>query len=334
MNLDFSVDHGAIEVYHSLPKELVHLAMPGAHTVHIKTDFAKAFFHCYKGDGYRVWINKIHSSADGYINSRGNFSVIEYSYALSGQLEGKWDGMYNAGLMPRTFNIRSTPHVLTRARFRKNRNYHTFEIEFEDKFIKKLGKRYPLFNYFLDLVRKGEPTQLCPRHLPSTRLMDDAIRDFMRNRYHPVLQPMLLERCVTQILLEAFQLAFFADEPDPGFIKPHEEEQLYKARTMIIEQPVHMPLTIEELCRKLNMREDKLFNGFRELFNITPGKFQTECKFRQIEQWLLEGHSPSSVSNLAGYGSVPTFYDAFGERYKCTPTEWQMSMGVKQKKRK
>lgn len=309
MNLEFHTDDERIEIYQTIPEELQRLHIPGTIPFYLPTPFGRFLFQRFQEEGFCCAYNRGNGFGNGHIHTRGPETALEYRSCLTGQLEGKWDGICSSGLLPRTFNFSSTSEIITTAKLRPGREYAWFDIQFERPYLQRFAETHADFRYFLKQVDAGQPVQLSKIDYTCSDRMMDAINGIIYSYYDPVLRAMTLEPNVTIILAEAFHVAFHKVQPPPEeiILEPHEYDQIRKVHFYIVMESFNNHLTNGQLCEKFKVRKAVLHQGFRKLYKTTPQKLVHQTRYDQIKILLLQGHTPTEVARMAQFENVSYF---------------------------
>ena len=113
-----------------------------------------------------------------------------------------------------------------------------------------------------------------------------------------------------------------------AMVKPHISDTdlscIYQAGK-ILKKQIANPPTVEELAQKVYTNRKKLYQGFREVYGITPLSYSRNCRLMQARQLLMT--SDLSVENIAttvGYTNRSKFAAIFRQRMGINPKAFQM----------
>lgn len=310
---------GPVEIIKVVPENLKQWTLLNANPFILRGRNFHALLQEVTGNGFRVWCSRYRIQRPTILKARANLAVLELRIAIKNQIEGSWEKILIPALKEYFFNLSSTPHVLTKAMFKENKDYITFDIHFEIGFLQKLGIDYKTLEKFIKKVQKAQPAELSPFPHPCPAEMIDAIDAILNNSYSAKAQPHLLECKVKEILLSALETIGRSELLLPIPIQPYDIEKLHHAKSLIRE---YLPewATPEVICRKTGLNELKLKVGFRHLFNTSPYEYYRELKLKEAKKLLLEGkESITSIAYLSGYKHVSSFSREFKKLFHYEP---------------
>lgn len=100
----------------------------------------------------------------------------------------------------------------------------------------------------------------------------------------------------------------------------YEEEQLHKARELLLSQLDRPPLTIRALARQVGLNEFKLKTGFKHLFATGVFECFQQARMERARHLLLHTDRPiKDICQEAGYPRMSNFITAFRKHFGYTP---------------
>ena len=106
-------------------------------------------------------------------------------------------------------------------------------------------------------------------------------------------------------------------------LREADKEALLKVK-LLLDSKLEQTPTIEDLCRKSGMNEDKLKKGFKQLYGQGPFGYHLNLKMEKAKDLLL--HSENSVNEIAfalGYEHASSICNIFKEVVGLTAGEWR-----------
>src|ERR1700683_2391331 len=129
MKLEVKSNHdGIIEIVNELPEELKHFKLPLTNPFSISGLFGNALFQHMQGEYFDIWFSHYLAKINTDLSARGNIAIVEFHMPWDISFESMWDGIPNASLQSRQFNISSTSYIKNKAKFLPDKKYSTFDI--------------------------------------------------------------------------------------------------------------------------------------------------------------------------------------------------------------
>ncbi len=308
MNYEITIEGGGdIVVYKDMPEELSRLSKLPASSYTLKGDWGKANFLHYTGKGFTISFNEYRMAKRTILKGRSSETIIELHIALGHPLQGTWDGIIQPSLSRRQFNLRHTESVSTRVIFEADKLYDSFDIYFEKGYLIQMASDFPLLAQFLEKVERKDAASLSAVNYYCNKEMLSAINFIENNVYNARSQKWLVENKVKEILLAALEITEEIPPRKEIKIYPHEEEALIALKASMTDLLDDTP-SLESFCRQCGMSENRLTNGFRQLFGITPHEHHIAMRMEEAKRLLLETDDPvSKIAYKVGYHWVSNF---------------------------
>ena len=152
------------------------------------------------------------------------------------------------------------------------------------------------------------------------------IKDFVTESnsqipYMNSLMLCLLQETIIRLLQHEF-VGQTADKPVTE-VRQHYQDELLERIMTYIDDNIHEPLTIAEICHKFSLSRSSLQILFKENLNQTPKKYISELKLEKSCQLLREGrYTVSEIAFMLGFNSIHYFSRAFTQKYSMAPSEY------------
>ena len=136
--------------------------------------------------------------------------------------------------------------------------------------------------------------------------LEELMRRFDRHAAGYSGEPLklLLESCLTELVVK---FAYSEMEECPS---ERVNEQV-SAIAKYISGNLHLPLTIDDVCRHFGVSRSYLFKAFTESFRESPKQYIINKKMMLAQRLLAQGERPTDVSEKCGFSDYSTFYRAF-----------------------
>lgn len=284
-------------------------------------DLWNGVFEYLHGPGFNVNYNQLHIQRPVVLSASGNVPAIELRFMLGQPLRGKWEGIADPVLLRDQFSLSYTPYIYTEALLDKG-VYETFDIHFDVGYLQRMAADFPLLDAFVNSVLKFCAVDLVPEHHYCSPAMRQSIHYLLNHPFSKAGQQYLLEAKVIELLLSALEIVHKDKVASKVLLTPTDIEALHEVRRRIAADE-SIALSYAQLQR-CGLNENKLLNGFKELFGTTPYQFHMELKMNKAVQLLLD--TTESVTNIAftiGYHYVSNFSLEFSKRFGCSPGEYR-----------
>lgn len=101
-------------------------------------------------------------------------------------------------------------------------------------------------------------------------------------------------------------------------------ERLLQIRSLIDEHHGR-PMTIEQLAKKFGLNTRQLKTGFREMFNVTIGRYQLQRRMERAALLLVQTSKPIElICDMVGYDDRSSFTRRFKPIFKMTPLQYRI----------
>jgi len=322
MELPFSLDHPAVPWRRGLPPEGGHL-FGGAQA-----------FHARWADG-GLLLQKASSGDHTLIHGQGSLSpgarlvlvqhmpLVGLHLALQGSYS--WQGMAAQSLKEGQFNLCCRPAgaltvTVTTA------GIAGLELALPSSYLHHFSASYPVLAPFLGQVAQGREALLGPRPFTASRNMVQRAQRLLHHPYQEVLRNMFMEAQVTELLLEALEIATGHRAALPP-VSPEEMERIAAVRQLLDAQ-LDRRLTVAQLARRAHMNVVKLNQGFRLLTGTTLFDYHLARRMERARELLASTRLLlEEIAEETGYEHLSSFIAAFKALHGMTPATYRRSKG-------
>jgi AraC-like DNA-binding protein len=143
-----------------------------------------------------------------------------------------------------------------------------------------------------------------------------------RGNHHIYFEAKALEL----LFLELEQVTALAVQSANSFLKAHDLERIYQAKT-IVEENLLNPCSLIELAHKVGLNDFKLKKGFREVFGTTVFGYLYHLRMDKAKLLLKDGKPVREVAFEVGYKNAHHFTTAFKKKFGYLPSKINKLLG-------
>ncbi len=185
-----------------------------------------------------------------------------------------------------------------------------------DRFLLRFYDDNPFFNKFCNEMEKGN-SMWAGKGIGVSPGMVNIIRDIHNAPYSGQLKKLYIESKILELMV--MQIGTFTQEETTTSLKTRDKDLIREVKRYIEENPGSAK-TIVELARMVGINQNKLKQGFKELFNNTVFGFITDVRMEKAKHLLLEKEMfVNEVADLVGYKYPQHFTAAFKRKYGFLP---------------
>lgn len=160
-----------------------------------------------------------------------------------------------------------------------------------------------------------------------TPAQQQVLQQILEWPYHGLTRQFYLEGKVLELL--ALQLSQLTnkqlDHSSP--LKTRDIDRIYEARDILI-QNLAAPPSLAELARQVHLNENRLCQGFRQVFDTTVFGYLYNHRMELACQILQTGNlNIQETACRVGYTSRSSFVAAFKKKFKVSPSRYLKEMG-------
>ncbi len=151
--------------------------------------------------------------------------------------------------------------------------------------------------------------------------ISDCIQQLSDNPYRGLVRSSFSEAKAIELL--SLQLKQFAERTAPNrsskTLKRPELEKIREARRLLVDELSEAP-TIPELSRRSGINQQKLKQGFKEVYGTTIYKYLQRERMEAAKYLLMEGElSVGEIAHRVGYSNQSHFARRFKQHYGLSP---------------
>ena len=155
-----------------------------------------------------------------------------------------------------------------------------------------------------------------------TPAQQQVLQQILEWPYHGLTRQLYIEGKVLELL--ALQFSQFATRQSDhhGALKPRDLDRIYEARDILI-QNLDAPPSLANLSRRVHLNENKLSQGFRQVFNMTVFGYLHNHRMEQARHLLQIGSlNVQEIAYRVGYASRSSFVAAFKKKFNVAPSHY------------
>ncbi|MEH2177843.1 AraC family transcriptional regulator [Nostoc sp.] len=257
------------------------------------------------------------------------YEEIEFGFNLSGSYSGnRLDFPYNKSgrenFLQWDFPRGQEYNAFVETWFRNEHflkvDIHLKSSEVLNNFVHCVNQELPL-----DLIKliqgKGQETYIENNQLTSAMYL--PLQQIINCPFQGLTKQIYLEaKCLELIALKLEQLTKIENASIKSIaLKPKDIEKIRHARDILISQQENPP-SLLNLAQQVNINDNKLKIGFREVFGTTVFGYLHNHRMEIARQLLQDGKMRvAAVANAVGYANPGHFAAAFKRKFGVSPSE-------------
>ena len=274
-------------------------------------------------DQHMLWIGDYQQKKDFKCYVDDSKSYIEFGFSL--------EGLAQAAFSPSSIKARSyikkqqqNGHI----KFSKNTKRHGIKWLLDEDYYEGLKNRYIELKD-LDLYLKEENQ----KHLP-VKVIENMLEIYtlsQKNGLTSMFIEIKLLECLWLLVNCKHQHVTISEKKSRVALGQNRELKLLKDDIKILQHiKSHLdghlknPPSVETLSKKFFIGEQKIYVGFKYLFDMTVSQYIMNKKMQEAQRLLIETEMPvEDISISVGYSHPSNFVKAFKKTYKKTPLKYR-----------
>jgi AraC-like DNA-binding protein len=233
---------------------------------------------------------------------------------LKNDLQYQLENIGDLYLKEGQFNILYLPVLDGTALFEQEGEYRVFKVYFPPSILQPYEPTFPYLKEFLQQVAAGEPALLLKEHGWVNAEISYIVNQLLRCTYDEAVRKLYYDTLVKELLL-----LLLLQKKRVSVNGQRYMESIYEARS-IIQKNTNRHFTITEIARQVGLNEQKLKNGFKQVFGTEIFQFMLQAKMQKAWVLVLETEKPlKEIAGLVGYTSMQNFLTAFKKYFNDTP---------------
>jgi AraC-like DNA-binding protein len=140
--------------------------------------------------------------------------------------------------------------------------------------------------------------------------------------------PIVVNRLANMLLCEMLLAKYSRDEAREALLSAIGKPGVARA-LMLIHASLIPDFTVDDLARRVAMSRSALTTEFVTTVGLPPGRYLIEVKLRRAAALLTTtDYGISTVADMVGYESTPSFIKAFRQRYGRSPNRYRGEGGT------
>lgn len=274
-------------------------------------------------DQHMLWIGNYQQKKDFKCYVDDSKSYIEFGFSLDDLPQLAYGP---SSIKPRSYIKKNKQNG--RIKFSKNTKQHGVKWFLDEDYYELLKNRYMELKD-LDLYLKEENQ----KHLPEKVI--EIILEIYTLSQKNALTSMFLEikllECLWLLVNCKHQHVMISEKKSRIALGENRELKLLKDEIKILQHikshldgHIKNPPSVESLSKKFFIGEQKIYVGFKYLFDMTVSQYIMNKKMQEAQRLLVETDMPvEDISINVGYSHPSNFVKAFKKTYKKTPLKYR-----------
>ncbi|MEM6426255.1 MAG: AraC family transcriptional regulator [Cyanobacteria bacterium P01_D01_bin.128] len=160
-----------------------------------------------------------------------------------------------------------------------------------------------------------------------TPAQQQVLQQILEWPYHGLSRQLYIEGKVLELLALQFRQLTGGQPDQPPSLKTCDIDRIYEARDILI-QNLASPPSLSDLSRRVHLNENKLSQGFRQVFDTTVFGYLHDHRMERARQILQAGNlNVQETAYQVGYTSRSSFVAAFKKKFELAPSHYLKKMG-------
>jgi len=332
-SLNMSIETNAeLSISNAIPADLTKYIVKGTNQVFISGQFGHLMFQQFKirDDFPFIYYNQYSLEQEQTFRFCSEEPHLCLQFELSNHVDLDMEGIGQWNLGQGTYNLLYTPSLEARVTLRPGKLYRSLNIYLTQEDLAPLRKYNKLLHAFLQKVSTGQACMLYPKNQPINTLIEQIIQVILISQLKGPMQHLFLEIKINELLLTCLD-PNNEIESNAGFDSQEAEiNQLCEAKRIWLEN-IKQPISLCSLARRTGLNENKLYVGFKKLFNLSPYGLILQTRMELAQRSLTETElSISEIADRIGYTGVQSFSKAFKMFFKESPLQYRKRLQQQQ----
>jgi AraC-like DNA-binding protein len=312
----------------TIPMDLDRYIVQGTNQFFISAQFGHLIFQQFKirDDFPFIYYNNYFLEQEQTFRFCSEEPHLCLQFELSNHIDMDMEGIGQWEIGQGTFNLLFAPSLEAKVTLRPGKLYRSLNIYLTHEDLAPLRKYNILLDTFLQKVAIGQASMLYSKNQPINPLMEEIIQGILISHLKGPMQHLFLEIKINELLLTCFdpnnEIKYNAGVDGQEV----EVRRLCEAKKIWLEN-VKQPMSICMLARRTGMNENKLYVGFKRLFNLSPYGLILQARMEIAQQLLAETDlSVSEIADRIGYTGVQSFSKACKMFFKESPLQYRKKL--------
>ncbi|WP_342358578.1 helix-turn-helix transcriptional regulator [Terrarubrum flagellatum] len=190
--------------------------------------------------------------------------------------------------------------------------------------IERFGLDFDRFPDDFRALRQGDESVDFSMEVPLPPWSWIAMDQVLDCRFAEPMRSTYLRAKIIEMVCEAVTYVNLIDKPANNFRVPaaRREQTRIETAALIYRREMRCPPSLRELAQRLGLNRNKLNDGFREMFGMTPHEYLRRLRLEWAHNRISAGAmSISEACEAVGYASHSAFTRAYGELFGYAPSE-------------
>jgi len=325
-SLNMSIEaHAELSISNTIPVALTKCIVQGTNQIFISGQFGHLIFQQFKiRDNFPfIYYNQYYLEQEEAFRFFSEEPHLCLQFELSNHIDMDIEGIGPLKIGQGTYNVIYAPFLQEKVILKPGKLYKTLNVYLTQEDLAPLKEYNELLQAFLQKVSTGQASLLYSKNQPISALIEQIIQEILISHLKGSMQHLFLETKINELLLTCFN-PNNEIEYNSGFDSQEAEiRQLCEAKQIWLDN-IKQPISLCTLARRTGLNENKLYVGFKKLFDLSPYGLIVHARMEIAERLLIETKlSISEIADSIGYTGVQSFSKAFKMFFKESPLQYR-----------
>ncbi len=197
------------------------------------------------------------------------------------------------------------PNVLHKIQFDSSATYERYDIIFDE--TKLANQIFMKINKNINLIR-------CSDNVDITDLFEKL--DMYYLNFEGKDLEILVKNTVEELLYNLYLMPEDISEETRISGNP-----TVSAALSYIDMHCYEPITIDDICKEINITKSHLHHIFTQNLKISPKRYINMKRLSKAQKLIADGKKPSEIYKVCGYNDYVTFFRNYVSRFGFSPSE-------------
>lgn len=299
-----------------LPVDYCSLQLPFADIHRTTGDFGTVISQQIKGNNFAIWKHDFFINRSVLLYPYVPEGIHTLNYMLKGNILCELVDFGKVELREKTYNLYYVPPVKQYAWLEAG-EFSCLHIDLSPDYLQELATEFDPLKEFLKFSTAGNAKVVRATHYPMEWNIRQILKDIIQCKETGAARNMYFRSRIYNLLL-----IFSRDLKKEEHQASQVDDYILKQVQQYLLEYYHLPVTIDELCRRFGISKTALKDKYKAQFNITVHQFLTQKRMQVGLELLEKKIKICKVAVAVGYKDTPSFTKAFKTCYGSSPTTY------------